>query len=198
MRKNRPRKTFAQRLASLHARARELRANVERLRDRVGTVSDLALATAGYDESVLAAAESDLDAVSGATAAALLRRFTGQSNGSVDVSAADGVSIAVESDDGERTREVRWPADDNRTLAVSQATALRAARGVLPARNWGLRDASVDEDGGYYEFEFALDSVNATGEAEVRVDASSGDAFRVEEEIEPLDENEQEDEQEDE
>jgi hypothetical protein len=186
------RETFAQRLASLHARSRELRANVERLRDRAGIVSELALATAGYDGSVLAAAESDLDAVSGATAAALLRRFTGQSNGSVNVSADDGISIEVESDDGERTREVTWPADDNRTLAVSQATALAAARDVLPDRDWVLRDASVDGDDGSYEFEFALDSRNATGEAEVRVDASSGDAFRVEEEIEPLDENEQE------
>ncbi len=183
------RETFAQRLASLHARARELRVNVERLRDRAGTVSELALATAGYDESVLAAAESDLDAVSGATAAALLRRFTGQSNGSVNVSAGDGVSIAVESDDGERTREVTWPADDNRTVTISQATALGAARDVLPARDWVLRESSVDEDEGSYEFEFAFEAANATGEAEVRVDGSSGRVVRVEQETEERDDD---------
>ena len=51
----------------------------------------------------------------------------------------------------------------------------------------------LHEDDGYYEFEFSPDAENNTGEAEVRVDGSSGDAFRVEEEIEPIEENEQED-----
>lgn len=55
----------------------------------------------------------------------------------------------------------------------------------------------LHEDDGYYEFEFSPDAENNTGEAEVRVDGSSGDAFRVEEEIEPIGEDEQENEDED-
>ena len=55
----------------------------------------------------------------------------------------------------------------------------------------------LHEDDGYYEFEFSPDAENNTGEAEVRVDGSFGDAFRVEEEIEPIGEDEQENEDED-
>ncbi|WP_073310499.1 hypothetical protein [Halobaculum gomorrense] len=93
--------------------------------------------------------------------------------------------------------------DNSTTLDVNRSTALETATVELgSAYDWTLVRSSVHEDDGYYRFRFALQSSDLTGEAEVRVDGSSGDVFRTEKEIEveQEDENEQEneDEQEDE
>ena len=70
---------------------------------------------------------------------------------------------------------------------VNQSTAETTAWNELSNRSnatWTLEDASVHEVSNYYKFEFVPTGENLTGEAEVRVDGSSGVAFRVEYELE--------------
>lgn len=178
---------YARRLATLNARARNVRESHRALRNRTRNVSDLELRAAGLNRSALDAALADLGRVSGAGPAALLEQFVGASRGEVEIETADGLRIAVESEDGERSREVDRPRDDNRRFAMNQSAALETARRALstPERgNWTLVDAKVKQYTGAYEFEFALRGGDLTGEAEVRVDGSSGRVYRLEEEVE--------------
>lgn len=94
-----------------------------------------------------------------------------------------------EEDDNETENETEAENDserdgtDNSTeLTVSEQEAERTARAALSNNNWTLEDSSVDEENGYYEFEFVVSGEEA--EAEVRVDGSSGEIFRLEEELE--------------
>jgi hypothetical protein len=193
------RSTYARRLATLNGRAQTLRAGVDHLRDRAAAVSALELATVGYDETTLDDASDDLDRVTSAGTSAIHRRFTGQSTGSVAVDTANGssVSIEVENERGERSREFRSPGDGDGSLAVGGEDALGTAREALSDREWTHRGTTVHGASGVYTFEFVLASANLTGEAEVRVDGSSGTVVRLEEEIEPRDDDDADDEDED-
>jgi hypothetical protein len=185
---------YAHRIALLNARASDLLASHEQLQRMARNVSGFELAAAGMNRTALRAAVDDVDNVTGAGASALLRRFLGETEGEVEIERADGLRISVESEDGERSREVERSRDDDDSMTVDQSTALEAARGALSEEdgNWTLSRASVHADSGYYRFRFSLATANATGETEVRVDGSSGAVFRVEEEIEPRDDDEDE------
>jgi len=181
------RSTYAQRLATLNGRARAVESGVDHLRIRAAAVPDGALATAGYDPSTLEAATSDVEAASGTGPSALRERFTGRSNVSIAVTVDNGTGVTVEFEaaDGRRSVERRRPGDGNTSVGVARDEALATARGELSERNWTLREVTVDENDGTYEFEFEFAGENATGVAEVQVDGSSGETVRFEERTHP-------------
>lgn len=190
------RSAYAHRLALLNSRATTLVNAFERLQQRAGNVSALALRAAGYEGRDLEAAVSNLSEVTGVGASALLQRFTGESEGDVEVETEGGLSIEVESEDGERSREFERPRDGDLNFTVAQGSALETARSVLTETEgrWVLERSTVHEYHGTYRFEFRLVGANQTGEAEVAVDASSGQVVRLEEEIQDLnDEGDDED-----
>lgn len=182
---------YAQRIATLNGRATNVLASLETLQGRAETVSALELRVAGVNRSRLEAATGALDNVTGVGPAALLQRFTGGSTGAVELETADGLEIEVESEDGERSRELKRPRDADRNITVSGSAALETARAALSAQAgpWALEKSSVHPEDGYYKFEFGFRSANETGEAEVRVDGSTGAVFRLEEEVEPADDD---------
>lgn len=189
------REEYARRLATLNARAENLLASYERLQQRAANVSALELRAAGLNRTALRRAMSDLDSVTGVGASALLQRFTGQSEGELELETNGGLSIEAESEDGERSREIERPRDDDPNVTVNQSTALDAARDALTTPEegrWVLASAGIDREEGTYAFEFRLRANNSTGEAEVEVDGSSGEVFSLEEEIQPV-ESEEED-----
>jgi hypothetical protein len=73
--------------------------------------------------------------------------------------------------------------DNNTALTVSEPDARDIAKQSLSDNNWMLEDSSVEEDEGYYRFRYVVQGTDS--EAEVRVDGSSGEVFRREEELEP-------------
>ena len=178
---------YAQRIAALNARADNLLTAYENLRERADNVSALELRAAGFNATATQAAVDDLDSVSGAGASALLQRFVGQSQGEVEIDRANGLSISVESEDGEQSRELDQPGDDSTNLTVSQSDALDTARSSLSDANgtWVLSGSGVDREDGTYSFAFRLDGNTTEGEAEITVDGSSGEIVSLEEEIEP-------------
>ncbi|MDS0474216.1 hypothetical protein [Natrinema sp. 1APR25-10V2] len=181
---------YAQRIATLNARAANLADSYAQLQQRASNVSASELRT--LDDSM-----DNLSSVSGSGAKALLERFTGESQGEVELETAGGLSIEVKGEDGERSRELERERDDDDTISVSQSAALETAQAALstPERgSWVHVESNVKDDEGAYEFEFALENATAqTGEAEVRVDGSSGDVYKLEEEIEARDEDERDD-----
>ena len=185
---------YAQRLATLNARATNLQGSYDALQQRASNVSALELRAAGVNESALRAAVENLSSVSGSGAKALLAQFTGEARGEVELETAAGLEIEVEGEDGERSREFERPRDDDRNFTVAQADALTTARDALSTPDdgrWVLTKTKVKEYEGAYEFEFALRNASQTGEAEVRVDASTGEVYRLEEEIEAPDEDDE-------
>jgi uncharacterized membrane protein YkoI len=68
-------------------------------------------------------------------------------------------------------------------LTVSEPDARDIARQSLSDNNWMLEESSVEEDDGYYRFRYIIQGTDS--EAEVRIDGSSGEVFRREEELEP-------------
>lgn len=193
---------YAQRLATLNARASNLLESYEKLQQRAATVSALELQAAGLNRSALQDAVEDLSSVSGAGATALLKQFTGQSDGKIELETAGGLSIEVESEDGEQSREIERPRDDDSNITVNQSVALDAARAALSSPDdgrWVLVESKVKHGDGAYEFEFRLHGASDhVGEAEARVDGSSGTVFKLEEEIEPEERDDEADEDEDE
>ncbi|MFC7155330.1 hypothetical protein ACFQPA_07660 [Halomarina halobia] len=200
---------YAQRLATLNSRATNLLGSYEQLNQRAQSVSALELRAAGIDQSALESAVENLSSVSGAGPTALLKQFTGESQGEIELETADGLKIEIESEDGEQSREIERPRDEDRTITVTQSAALDTARAALSTPEngtWTLTEATVKQDEGAYEFAFVLRGVaNRTGEAEVSVDGSSGEVYKLEEEIktradddedeaEERDENEEDDE----
>jgi hypothetical protein len=184
------RSEYARQLAVLNARATNLLNSHEQLRQRAVNVSAVELGSAGVNRTALNQSVENLSSVTGAGARAILEQFTGESEGEVRLDTENGLSIEVESEDGERSREFERPRDDADTLTMSQAAALETARGVLSSGegNWTLTGSEVAEGDGAYEFAFVLrNAPSLTGEAEVSVDGSSGDVFDFEEEIEPRD-----------
>lgn len=183
---------YARRLAVLNARATNLLNSYEQLRQRAENVSASELRAAGVTLSALNRSVKNLSSVTGTGANALLKQFTAESDGEIELETENGLSIRVESEGGERTREFERPRDDTGTVTVSQSAALETARGALSSvdGDWVLRNSNVDEDDGAYEFTFVLrNATNLTGEAEVAVDGSSGDIFSLEEGIEPRQDN---------
>ncbi|WP_280586325.1 hypothetical protein [Halorubrum sp. Boch-26] len=179
---------FAQRLAVLAGQARTVDGDFERVVDHADDVSALELRAAGYDRSANADARERLARVTGTGASALLAQYTGESAGEFSLEVDGGVSIEVEGDDGERSREFERDQPGNGTVEVSQSEALTAATEQLSTDadgEWALRSADRDEEDGYYEFEFAFFGPDATGEAEVSVDGQTGEVFEFEEELEP-------------
>ncbi|MFC7098024.1 DUF7096 domain-containing protein [Halobaculum marinum] len=188
---------YGQRIATLNARAESVTEAAVRLERRAENVSALDLRVAGYREEAVAGALGDVENVSGVGASALLRRFTGETTGELRIETGDGLQIEAEGEDGERSREIERPRDDDTNFTVSQADALDTARAALaspPEGSWTLTATKVREYEGAYEFEFALSGTqNLTGEAKVRVDASSGVVYRLEEETEHRDEDDVDD-----
>jgi hypothetical protein len=72
--------------------------------------------------------------------------------------------------------------DDSTELAIEKSVAEETARNALSDNNWTLERSSTHEEDGFYRFRFIIEGQDA--EAEVRVDGSSGEPFRLEEEIE--------------
>ncbi len=192
---------FAQRLATLNARGKNLVNSYDQLRERANNVSALELRAAGVNQSALRAAVENLSSVNGTGSAALLSQFTGEAEGKIELETANGLSIEIKSDDGEQSREYERPQDADRNITVNQSAALETARAALSTPEngtWALTKAKVKQDEGVYEFEFELrGGSDDTGEAEVQVDGSSGEVFALEEEIEPRDEDDVEDSEED-
>ncbi|PSP76957.1 hypothetical protein BRC81_11480 [Halobacteriales archaeon QS_1_68_20] len=188
------RDAYARRLAVLNARAGNLLESVDELQNRAENVSAVELQAAGLNRSTLDATADSLENVTGAGPRALLERFTGQSEGEVEIETENGFSVEAESEDGERSREIRRPRDDDESITVNQSAALETARAALSDQNgtWHLTRASVHPESGYLKFEFVYDSNGTTGEAEVRIDGSTGEVFRLEEEIEPGDDDHEE------
>lgn len=178
---------YARRLATLNARAERLLDDVEALRAHARTVSALELEAAGMNRTALRAATEGLEPLTGVGASALLQRFLGESAGEIELRTDGGLRVEVEGEDGETSLEVNRERDDDQNITVAQDAALETARSALPDGNWTLERASVHPDSGYYRFEFGFRSPDRTGEAEVRVDGSSGEVFRLEVETESPD-----------
>ena len=95
----------------------------------------------------------------------------------------DDSDIEEEEEETESEDDSDTDGTDNTTeITVSEQEAERTAREALSDNNWTLEESDVDEEEGYYEFEFVVSGEEA--EAEVRVDGSSGEVFRLEEELE--------------
>jgi hypothetical protein len=180
---------YAQRIAVLNARAGSISTSYRRLQNRAENVSALELRAEGFERTAPNRSVETLDAVTGGGPSAVLERFTGQTEGEIDIEAENGLSIEAQSEDGERSVEVRRGRDDDDSMTVAQSAALGTARDALPAApdggSWALTEGSVHAESGYYEFAFALRGANATGESEVRVDGSTGSVFRLEQDVEP-------------
>jgi hypothetical protein len=80
-------------------------------------------------------------------------------------------------------KENEYGADDSKALGVSMSEARDTATDALSNNGWRLEEADTHEVDGYYKFEF----ISGESEAEVRVDGSTGDISRFEEEIEEVD-----------
>ncbi len=184
---------FAQRLATLNARAGNVLNAHDRLERRVANLSTFDLRVAGFNRTGLAQAVTPLEDIRGTGATALLAQFTGQQRGAVSLETDGGLSIEVSSEGGERSREFEREPDDDAAVTVDQSTALETARGALTDTgngSWALTDADIDTEDGAYAFGFELRADGLTGEADVGVDGSSGEVFSLEEEVEPADDRE--------
>ncbi|GAB3671790.1 hypothetical protein GCM10028856_23760 [Halopiger thermotolerans] len=191
--------TYAQRLASLNARAQGVVSSYDRLLERADDVSADALDAANVSVAELREQRDEADRLTSTGTDALRRQFTGEAEGEAEIEIeTGGISIEAETEDGERSREFERPRDGDGSLNVSQADAREAALDALSAVNgsWTLEEASSDADDGVYEFEFSLTG-DATGEAEVSVDGETGTVFALEEEIEVPEADEEDEDDED-
>jgi len=176
------RSEYARRLAELNVRAENVLSSLDGVRDRADNLTASELEAAGLNETALRSTADGLDNLTGTGTDALFQRFTGQSEGSVEIETANGLSIEVESEDGERSREFERPGDGDANLTLNRSVALEAALEALSDANWTLDESSTDADDGTYEFEFVRRG--GDGEAEVTVDGSSGTVVGLEAEIE--------------
>ena len=180
---------YAQRIAVLSGQASTISVAFDRLDQRAESVPASELEAAGYDTEANAEARSQLQSLTGSSARALLDQYTGLSSGEFSVDRTDGVSIEVESDDGERTRELERDQPGDGSFVVGQSEAVATAEEMLSTDrdgNWTLRSAERDSNG-YFELEFSFYGPAHTGEAEVSVDGQTGEVFEFEEELEPRD-----------
>ena len=185
---NLTRSEYAQRLALLNVRASSVQNSYQRFERVSSNTSRFDLQTAGVNLTSLEATVERLDTVTGPGVTTLRSRYTGTSDAELDLEIRDGLSIEASSENGERAREFERPRDGDNSVGISQADALRTARSALSAPDntrWTLVESTVERGDGSYEFAFALrNTTAATGEAEVSVDASSGEVFELESEIE--------------
>ena len=179
------RQTYAQRIATLNARANNVLSSLRTVERRAAELEESDLEAAGTSTAEISAAKEDLQGVTGPGTNALFRQFTGESAGKFEIDVENGVSIEVESEDGETSREFERERTGNGSIEVSQADALATARAELSDVNgaWQPVEAKLDSSDGVYEFEFEL-SGEREGEAEASVDAATGQVFALEEEIE--------------
>ena len=189
---------YAQRVAVLSGQASTVSVAFDRLNRRAESVPTAELETTGYDAAANAEAQRQLRSLTESSARALLEQYTGLSSGEFSVDRADGVSIEVEGDDGEQSREFERDQPGDGSFVISQREAVATAQDALSTNRdgeWTLRSAERDSDG-YFELEFGFHGSTHTGEAEVSVDGQTGEIFEFEEELEPreLDENDDEDE----
>ena len=175
---------YAQQVATLNSQAGNLFGSYQSLSARTASLSALELRAAGFNGSTLDESMNELDGVSGTGATALLRQFTGQGDGEVEIASENGLSIEVESEDGGQSRELERPGDDSTNLTVTQRTALDTARDALTDVNssWRLVNGRIDRDDGDYEFRFHVNTDTTVGQASVTVDGSSGTVVELEEE----------------
>ena len=173
---------YAQRIATLNSRASNLLASYDALSERSNAFSALELRAAGFNESALDGAVDSLDSVSGTGASALLQQFTGESEGEVEIESANGLTIEVESEDGEQSRELNRPGDESANLTVNQSTALDTARDALPTveKQWRLVNSRIDSEDGNYEFRFHVNTNTTVGQASATVDGSAGTVVELE------------------
>jgi hypothetical protein len=179
------RQTYAQRVATLNARANNVYSSLQTVERRAERLDEVDLAAAGTSTEEIQSAKADLEAVTGPGANALFRQFTGERSGEFEIDVENGISIEVESEDGERSREFERERSGNGSIEVSQSDALSSAQEGLSDVNgtWQPTKAKADLSDGVYEFEFELRGEQG-GEAEVSVDAATGQVFELEEEIE--------------
>jgi len=179
---------YARRLATLNARASNVLDGYERLQHRAANVSALELRVAGLDRTALNTSVANLSSVTGAGAAALLDRFTGESRGDIRIETGNGLVIEVERGEGRQSRQIERPQDGDDDFSVSQSSALDTARAALSdpdAGNWGLVESTVMEDAGSFAFVFTLrNATDVRGNAVLLVDGSSGEIVTLEEVIE--------------
>lgn len=184
---------YAQRLADLNARASNLQQSSAQLSASAETVSSFELRAADANLTGLDVAIEDLSSVTGPGTSALLAQFLGDATGEIKLETANGIEIEIEREDGEASREFERPRDANMNIAVPQADALQSARdAVSPPEEgrWVLVESKVKPLDGAFEFEFALvESADLHGEAKVRVDGSTGEVYRLEQEVEPRDDD---------
>jgi hypothetical protein len=187
------RATYAQRLATLHARAANVQQSARVVSARLDSVSAFELRAAGLNRSAYDRSVGDLEALSGPGQAALFQQFAGLERGEVRLQTAGGLRVEVESEDGEQSREIRRAGDESRAFTVNQSAALETARSRLSQGSapWVLTRASVHGVDGQYRFRFERPASDTEAEARVRVDGSSGDAVRLEESIERADDSEE-------
>ncbi len=187
---NLTRTTFAQRLAVATAQASSIDRLFAQLNGHADGVSALELRTAGFNRSANHEVRERLDELIGPGTMGLLSQFTGERMGAFTLELNGGVSIAVETDDGERSREFERPQPGDGTFSINASEAVDVARSALDGDlngTWRLDSVERDDDG-YYEVEFGFGGPNVTGEAEVDVDGATGELFSFEEELEPRDE----------
>lgn len=178
---------YARQLAVLNDRSNSLIEAFDRLDERAEGVPEAELQAAGYDRSADEESRTQLARLTGGGATALFQQYTAERTGEFAIDTDDGISIEVETEDGERTREFEREQPGNGTLLVTQNEAIDAARGVLATEidgQWTLRSAEADSDDGIYEFEFRFRGPEHVGEAEVSVDGETGQVFELDEEIE--------------
>jgi len=181
---------YAWRLALLHARAGTVSDGIDHAERRAADVPQAALDDAGYDAADLAEARDTIDPLTGRGFAALLAQYTGEASGSFDVETEGGLSLEVETDDDEYSREFeRERSGDGGPVEIDALTALAAAHDALSGADgaWYPTELELDRDDGVYDIAFVYWSGTHVGEAEVAVDGATGEVFSLEADREPHD-----------
>ena len=190
---------YAQRVAVLSGQASTVSVVFSELDQRAESVPTAELQATSYNTDANAAAQSQLQSLTGSSSQALLKQYTGLTTGEFNVDRTDGVAIEVEGDDGEQSRELERDQPGDGSFVISQREAVAAAEEMLSANRgsgWTLQSVERDSDG-YFELEFGFNSPTHTGDAEVSVDGQTGDIFEFEEELEPRDSEEEDEGEED-
>lgn len=177
----------ARKEALLHKEAEILSKDVGELKERKRSLEKKGFEVnlTDVNGSSLVSLLEDIDGLTGPGTSRLFKIFSGESTGRIEVKTNHGLSLEVKSDEEGLSREYETEGDENYSISVTQAEALDTAREALSDGNWSLKEASVEEDDGTYQFEFLLTENGSSGEAEVEVDASSNRVLKLEEEFEP-------------
>ena len=89
--------------------------------------------------------------------------------------------VYTEEEDAEQEELEIEGTDNSTSLEINTSEAQAVARNSLSEMDWMLEESSIEEEKGYYVFEF---TAGTDSEADVRVDGSSGEVYRLEQEIE--------------